>query len=96
MRLQSGVVLIPFFLAVIFWILIGNYREELSLRRLRFSRIEEIDELDSKVLFLNESASRLDGFSEETPLPEGDEENEDEDYLESIKEEKKKPVLASF
>ena len=30
------------------------------------------------------------GFHEETPLPEDDEENEEEDYLESVKEEKKK------
>ena len=92
------VVLIPFFLAVIFWILIGNYREELSLRRLRFSRIEEIDELDSKkYYFLMKALLGWMGFHEETPLPEDDEENEeDEDYLESIKEEKKKAGISEL
>ena len=39
------VIFLPFILLVILWVMVGNYREELTYKRLHFSRIREIDEL---------------------------------------------------
>lgn len=90
------VVLIPLILAAVFWILIGNYREELSFRRLRFSRIGEIDDLDQrKYFFLMKALLGYLGFNEEIKLPDeddndGNNENEnDGDFLvKKVKKEK--------
>jgi len=71
------VIMIPLFLVAVFWILVGNYREELSFRRFRFSRIGEIDELDpQKYFFLMKAFLGWMGFNEEIPLPAEDEEDE--------------------
>lgn len=85
------VILIPFILAAVFWVLIGNYRDELSYRRLRLSRIGEIDELNYQkyYLFLKAFLSAMD-FHEEILPAEEEEENEDDGYLgKNTKKEKK-------
>lgn len=86
-------ILIPLILAAVFWVLIGNYRDELSFRRLRQSRIGEIDELNypKYCLFMKAFLTSI-GFNEEILPAEEEEENEDNGkYLETnTKKEKKK------
>jgi hypothetical protein len=71
------VIFLPFILLAILWVLIGNYREELTFRRLRFSRIREIDELGPQkyYLFIKAFLGFM-GFSEDISLEEENDEKE--------------------
>ncbi|HHU75754.1 MAG TPA: hypothetical protein GXZ24_02495 [Firmicutes bacterium] len=73
------VIFLPFILLVILWVMVGNYREELTYKRLHFSRIREIDELSPYKYYLFIKAFlEFMGFSEDI-LPAKDEEEKTND-----------------
>ncbi len=75
-------ILLPFVLIAVLWVLIGNYREEITFRRLSYSRIREIDELSPQKYYLFLKAFLgYKGFSEEMHVEESEDKGESGEYI---------------